>query len=140
MHPRRSVAFALALWCGLAGCAGGTPSPSPSVPSSPAAVSQPSGGVSLRQLGFSNGPVDTVFLPTSVTVTRRVDQVNVTSAFGPAADGPSVVAFLRRTLPAAGWTVDTDAGGSLLFHDAGHDGAFTQSADLWALTLRRTQR
>jgi hypothetical protein len=93
--------------------------------------------VSLRQLGFTNGPVDEVYLPTGVSITRRVDQVNVTTAFGPAADGPSVLGFLRRTLPPDIWAIDTDAGGSLLFHSNGYTGAFTQSPDLWALTLRR---
>jgi len=103
----------------------------------PVVVSRPADGVSLRQLGFTNGPVDVVFLPAQATITRRVDQMNVTTAFGPAAEGATVQAFLRRTLQTDVWKVDADSPGALLFANQGFSAAFTISDDLWALTIRR---
>ncbi len=139
MHPRRrflGLATLLPLGVELAACSAAPPRRLDD-PGPPVAVSRPADGVSLRQLGFSNGPVDAVFLPSSIVVTRRVDQVNVTTAFGLAADGSAVLAFLRRTLSNQIWTIDADHAEALLFHNQGYDGAYTVSPDLWALTLRR---
>lgn len=120
----------------LAACAAAPTAPQD--PGPPVTVSRPPDGVSLRQLGFTNGPVDTVFLPAGVQLTRKVDQVNVTTALGPGDQGATVYAFLRRTLQAGIWVVDADRDTSLLFHNAGYDCAFTTNPDLWGLTLRRT--
>lgn len=120
----------------LAACAAAPTAPRD--PGPPVAVARPPDGVSLRQLGFTNGPVDAVFLPVGVQVTRKVDQVNVTTALGPGDLGPAVYAYLKRTLQVGIWVVDTDRDTSLLFHNAGYDGAFTTNTDLWGLTLRRT--
>lgn len=96
----------------------------------------PSGTVSLASLGWRNGPAGRVFLPVGTTIDRRIDQANVVSAFGPGGASAQVLAALRRTLPAAGWTVTADAGGSLIFADGTYDGAFTSDADVWGLTIR----
>ncbi len=132
---RRFLAYALAAPAVLAACAASPDKPK--TPASPAAVARPPDGISLRQLGFGNGPVDAVFLPLGVVLTRTVDQVNVTTALGPGGQGAAVQAYLRRTLPTGVWTVDTDQEAALLFHSADYDGAFTTNADLWGLTLRR---
>ncbi len=138
LSRRALVRLAGALPVGALGLSACSAAPgTPSDPGPPVAISRPPDGVSLRQLGFTNGPVDTVFLPTTAQITRKVDQVNVTTAFGPGAQSAEVLAYVRRTLPPQVWTVDSDAGGSLIFHSNAYDGAFTSSSDLWGLTVRR---
>ncbi len=136
MPPRRFLLAALPAVVVVAACsaAGVEPGPTPTLPS---VATPPADGVSLRGLGFRNGPVDNVSLPADAAVVRRVDQPNVTTAFGPAADGERVREHLLRTLPAAGWQLDRDTADALLFHVTGYDGAFTRNDELWGLTLRR---
>src|SRR6478672_6508257 len=73
----------------LVGCGAGTePSPSPSPTAGPSASpdssaasisptpSVPSDGISLRLLGFENGPLDAFSIPRHAAVTDHVDQPN----------------------------------------------------------------
>lgn len=106
-------------------------------PSTPTAMkAAPSGTVSMATLGWTNPPSDRVVLPLGVTIVRRVDQANVVTAVGDPGAAASVLATLTDTLPSYGWTITASSGGSLLFHDARYDGAFTSDASLWALTVR----
>lgn len=120
----------------LAGCAAGpAPSPSPATATS-ASYAAPAGTVTLRDLGWRNGPAARVVLPAGVVVTRRIDQPNVVSAFGRGADGEAVSRALAGSLPGMGWTVTAQGGGSIVFSDDRHDGTYTASAEVWGLTIR----
>lgn len=103
------------------------PSPTPSVTAS---------GLSLRESGFSHAP-EAFTIPGNVAITRRVDQPNVVTALFSHDDGVAVLAHLTQQLPAMGFTIDRSGGDSLLFSNAGWDGAFTVSPDISGLTLRR---
>lgn len=137
------VAAALLL-TGLTACSSGAPAPSPAStpPLTPAATvpAVPAGGVSLRQLGFTQGPVDFLTVPAAARVDLRVDQPNnVTAGFG-APEGPEIAAWLRTHLGAGGFRITADSPSAVLFTGHGWDGAFTLGGGQSALTLRRTAR
>ena len=107
-------------------------------PATPAAVTIPADGSSLRALGFSNGPVTAFSVPRDVVVSTRVDQpTGVTAVFTqPAA--AEVAAYLVRTLPRTGFVVTSEATAtaSLTFTGYGWNGSFTGTGDSSAVILR----
>lgn len=126
------VASVLASGCGAA-------APEPSRPSAqPVSTAVPSGGTSLRQLGFANGPAG-FSIPAEVLVAERVDQPNVVTLVLKAPSSSRIAAYLRANLPAMGFEVVGDKDDSLVFRDATYDGAFTAANDVSGLTLRRVQ-
>ena len=144
MRTRRarqaSAGLALTVLLALAGCSAGTPLPAASspAPSAEPSVVAPADGVSLAALGLTHGPVSRVFLPATVQASTRVDQANnVTLVIQrPAAD--ELAGYLRRTLPASGFTVTADnpATTTLTFAGFGWTGTFTGDAAASALLLR----
>ena len=124
----------------LAGCSaapnGTRPSggPSPSAPTAGASI--PADGVSLAELGFQNGPSDRVSLPRGVSFVTSADQPNAVTLVIDRPSGDEVATYLRRTLPAAGFTIDSDLGATLTFTGFGWTGSFTGSAGGSALVLR----
>jgi hypothetical protein len=129
------------------GCGAGDPltsvSPSPSAsapvsPASPAPVVIPSDGVALRAFGYTNGPVDEFSLPRDTTLVAAVDQSNNVTAvlsFPPPAD---VVGYLRKALPAAGFSILTadPSGSAVTFAGHGWRGSFTSDTRASAILLR----
>lgn len=131
------IALALVALLAVSGCSSApvpTPSPTPSV-----TVSAPSGapadGVLLSDLGFVNAPAG-FSIPRGAVIEEQVDSGNNITVVLSAPSGDDVAAYLRRNLPAMGFTITADAGGSLLFESAVHDGAFTVTDALSALSLR----
>ncbi len=90
----------------------------------------------MAALGWKHGPADRVVLPVGASITERVDQANVITAIGDPSMSGAVLQTLTDTLPSYGWTITASGGGSLVFGDAGYDGAFTSDPTLWALTIR----
>lgn len=136
----RGVCVAVLVFGALAGC-GAAPRPDvpqPPPPASTAPVSVPSDGVSLSALGYTEGPVDRVFVPVGAQVSSRVDQPdNVTVVMaGPSA--AELAAFYRRTAPANGFTLTADdpATATLTFAGFGWTGTFTGAIRASALLLR----
>ena len=123
-----------------------TPAPAPSASSTPA-TSAPSvsptatptvSGLTLRQLGFSNGPLDQFSLPSELQVSTRVDQPNVVTIVlaGPS---PEVIEdYLRATLPTEGFAIDAQAadGQAMTFEGHGWSGGFTGTGPNSAVVLR----
>lgn len=142
------MAVGLLAGCGAAVPAGGAP-PGPSgsavrspvpPPSDTAAPPVPAEGITLRELGFQNGPVDAFFVPRTVVITDRVDQPNavtvVVSAPGPA----ELARYYRMTLPRASFTVTADdaATNTLTFTGHGWSGVLTGADGTTAVSLRPT--
>lgn len=128
------ICAALAAAAALSGCSAVPPEPMPTDP--PAAASAaPDGGVLLSDLGFRHAPAG-FSLPATSVLTETVDSANnVTAVLSqPAAD--EVLGYLRTHLPAMGFEVTADADGSLLFQSATHQGAFTSTDAVSAVTLR----
>ncbi len=125
----------------LAAC-GASPAPRPDTPSGPVVTATPAtipaDGVSLATLGFRTGPIQQLSLPRSTLLRARTDQPNAVTAV--IADPPpaEVAAYLRRTLPAAGFTVVEDdlAAMTLRFRGYGWSGWFTGAEQTSALLLR----
>ncbi|WP_036925399.1 hypothetical protein [Acidipropionibacterium thoenii] len=126
----------------LAGC--GAPGSPVSSGSSTAASSAPvpagssaaADAVTLRALGIANGP-DGFPVPEGLIVSEQVDNPNNVTLVIDSFQGESTYQFLRRRLPAAGYTIGDDANQSLVFSGKGWQGAFTVSQEVAALTLRR---
>lgn len=129
------IALALACALALTGCtASQATTPAPSA-TAVAVASAPPDGVLLSDLGFTNAPPG-FSLPAGAAVEQRIDSPNNVTVMLTSPGAPEIIAYLRRELPAMGFTVTADANGSLLFESAGHDGAFTATGDLAALSLR----
>lgn len=132
---RAAIVGAAAL-AGLSGCSAAgqpvPPSPSPSVAIS---VAVPDGGVTLRDLGYTNAP-DGFSVPNDVEITDRVDAHNNVTAVFSAPAGIEIAGYLRDHLPAMGFEVTADKNQSLLFNNGTWDGAFTTSGSTAALSLR----
>lgn len=130
MRRVAGLVFAAAI---LAGCT--TPPPSPPAPEPSRSVPVPSDGVTLAQLGFRNGPGDLV-LPAGLVIRERMDlSTNVTLTIT-SPSGSELAAWLRTSLPAAGFEITADGQDSLLFRRGAWQGAFTVTGDLSALSLR----
>ena len=128
----------------LLGCGAAEPAPSPTVsasslrPSPSGTPRVPADGVTLGELGFSNGPLDTFSIPTSAVVTDRVDQPNAVTIVMTAPPAAALTDYYRRALPAAGFTITADdpATNTLTFAGQGWTGALTGSEDATAVSLR----
>ena len=128
----------------LMGCGAAGPVPRPTAISSTAKPSPtvtprvPADGVTLGELGFSNGPLDTFSIPTTAVVTDRVDQPNAVTIVMSAPDAAALTDYYRRALPAAGFTITADdaATNTLTFAGQGWTGALTGSEDATAVALR----
>lgn len=129
----------------LAGCGapGNGPGPTPSVtgssPSTPAAsASIPADGVSLKELGFENGPTDRLSLPRGLSLATAADQPNAVTLVISRPTAAELADYLRRTLPQAGFTIDSDLGdgATITFTGFGWSGSFTGAGSSSALVLR----
>jgi hypothetical protein len=124
------------------GCGSGeeppTPPPTTGTPSSAAAVTVPADGVTLRSLGYLNGPVEQFTLPRTALVSATVDQPNNVTAVLTSPPPTDVAAYLRRALPATGFTITADDSEALALTFAGHGwtGSFTGSGTTSAILLR----
>ena len=109
-------------------------SPSPEAPSPTATLT----GVTLRQLGFTNGPLDEFSLPRDLVVSTAVDQPNVVTIVLARPSPQTVEDYLRDTLPSEGFTIDAraDAGQAMTFDGNGWSGAFTGTGATSAIVLR----
>jgi len=141
MHTRWAGGF-LGVALALAGCAAPPqPAPVPEPPGSaaitPVPVRVPADGRLLRGFGYSFGPLDSFSLPRGARLATAVDQAdNVTAVVAAPAAG-EVAAYLRRALPAAGYTVTGDVGTSALtFRGHGWSGSFTGDRAVSAVLLR----
>ena len=133
--PVHRITLALVALLAVAGCSAAPgPAPSPSV-TLEAPTQAPPDGVLLSDLGFTNAPPG-FSVPRDAVIEERVDSANNITVVLSAPPGEDVAAYLRRHLPAMGFTITADAGGSLLFESAVHDGAFTLTDGLSALSLR----
>jgi hypothetical protein len=122
-------------------------SASPSSPASPDGSRSPTGtgsgsptalsGLTLRQLGFSNGPEEFT-LPSDLVLATRVDQPNVVTVVLARPSPQTVEDYLRATLPGSGFTIDAraDAGQAMTFVGHGWTGAFTGTGTTTAIVLR----
>ena len=112
----------------------GTPTPKPTL----TAVTVPADGVTLRSLGYLNGPAEQFTLPRTALVTAAVDQPNNVTAVLTQPPPTDVEAYLRRALPATGFTITADdpAGAALTFTGHGWSGSFTASGATSAVLLR----
>jgi len=101
----RRLAAGLVLVTLLGGCSAPVRPELPSAAPPSATVPVPTGGVSLAELGFRNGPVDAFTLPESVVIGTRVDQPNGVTVVLKSPSATAIAGYLRRQLPATGFTV-----------------------------------
>jgi hypothetical protein len=127
----------------LGGCRSGeeppVPPPATEAPNpTSTAVAVPRDGVTLHSLGYLNGPVEQFTLPRTALVSAAVDQTNNVTAVLSSPPPPDVAAYLRRTLPATGFTITADDPEALALTFAGHGwtGSFTGSKATSAILLR----
>ena len=102
-----------------------------SVPAAPELPSATVAGVTLRQLGFTNGPLDEFSLPSDLVVTTAVDQPNVVTIVLARPSPETVEDYLRATIseslrlrpvvPLAGRRLSVDLETDDLFLPAGTD-------------------
>lgn len=126
-----------------AGC-GAAPGPAPVPPPSASAapdpsVSVPADGLPLRAFGYTSGPLDTFSLPRSTVLVTSVDQPDNVTAVLSAPSAVELAAYLRRALPAAGFTVTAGAEGAgptLTFAGRGWTGSVTGAGGTAAVLLR----
>ena len=71
-------------------------------------VSIPADGATLRSFGYTFGPVEQLSLPRSAVISAAVDQANNVTAVLSAPPAGEVAAYLRRALPAAGFSITDD--------------------------------
>ena len=128
------------LGCLLMGCSAAPSSdssPAPTAASTPP-LAIPNDGVTLAALGYLNGPTDQFSLPRTTTVTAKVDQPNNVVAVMSSPSPAEVASYLRRALPAAGFTVNADdpAAKTMSFSGNGWNGSFTGDGRMSAVLLR----
>ncbi len=129
------LSLAIAAAMAVAGCgAQPTSEGSPSV--SPVTVSVPVGGITLRELGFANGPSAAFSIPRDSVLTVRIDQPNVVTLYLSDPPPETALAYFRRALPSSGFTVSADGNSALRFSGLGWDGSIVGGTDT-AVTLRR---
>lgn len=143
------MAVALAWLVMLAGCGAGQDSASPgssasefpsasssSASPSAAAPSVPTDGVTLGQLGFTNGPLDTFSLPATLAISTRVDQPNAVTVVITSPTLSGLADYLRRALPATGYEITAqDPAGTMTFSGHGWTGSVTGDDGVAAVTL-----
>ena len=134
-----ALVAALVLLGGAAGCAAGERPDDPTPTARPTApVSVPADGVTLQSLRYTNGPVEQFSLPRTAVLKAAVDQTNNVTAVL-TSPGPAEVAdYLRRALPATGFTVTADQPDrdTLTFVGHGWSGSFTATGTTSAVLLR----
>ena len=133
------VAAAVVLLGGAAGCAAGERPDDPVSTAPPtAAASIPVDGVTLRSLGYLNGPAEQFTLPRTAVLQAAVDQTNNVTAVLAAPRPAEVADYLRRALPATGFTVTADQPDvdTLTFVGHGWSGSFTATGGTSAVLLR----
>lgn len=125
------------------GCAGELPPPDPTTTSPPAStpagsVSIPADGATLQSFGYTFGPIEQFSLPRSSVISAAVDQANNVTAVLSVPPAGEVAAYLRRALPAAGFTIAEDDPGAMTLTFTGHGwrGSFTGNSSASALLLR----
>jgi hypothetical protein len=138
---RRLAAAIACLGFLLTGCSAGSASdssPASSVASSTEISSVPSDGVTLAALGYLNGPAQQFSLPRRAVVTAKVDQPNNVAMVVSSPRPAEIAAYLRRALPAAGFTVTADdpAATTMTFSGNGWIGSFTGNGRVAAVLLR----
>ncbi len=111
--------------------------PTPTIPTA-TAVTVPADGVTLRSLGYLNGPAEQFTLPRTALVSASVDQPNNVTAVLSSPPPAEVEAYLRRALPATGFTITADGPDASALTFAGHGwiGSFTASDATSAILLR----
>jgi hypothetical protein len=135
------AAVAALLGCLLAGCSAGhssdfnTPPPAAS-PTRPPSI--PSGGVTLAELGYLNGPAQQFSLPSSAVIRAKVDQPNNVVAVVSSPSPVELSSYLRRALPAAGFMIiaDSPATNTMTFTGHGWSGSYTGDERASAVLLR----
>jgi hypothetical protein len=123
-----------------AGCGDGAASQAPNgpQPSTPAVTRALDLGVTLRELGFANGPIDAFSIPQSAVLITGADQptgVTLVLADPPAAQ---LARYLRQTLPPEGFLITRDdrATTTITFTGYGWHGTFTGAQDTSGILLR----
>lgn len=133
------IAAAVVLLGGVAGCAAGE-RPSDPEPTARSTVtpSVPADGVTLQSLGYLNGPVAQFSLPRTAVLQAAVDQTNNVTAVLTSPRPAEVADYLRRALPATGFTVTADQPDrdTLTFVGHGWSGSFTATGATSAVLLR----
>jgi hypothetical protein len=141
----RALLLVLPACLGLVSCGAALPtgeatsSASSVSPSSPTArVSIPPDGVTLAAFGYANGPVMQFSLPRTASLVSKVDQANNVTAVLSSPAPVEVAEYLRRALPATGFTIDQDdqAAVTMTFEGYGWAGSFTANAGISAVLLR----
>jgi len=101
-------------------------------------VSIPADGVALAAFGYTNGPAAQFSLPRASYLVSKVDQPNNVAAVLSRPSPAEVAEYLRRTLPATGFTINQDdrATVTMTFDGYGWTGSFTGNADTSAVLLR----
>jgi len=121
----------------LAGCGAGPVVPDP--PASPSAsasrASVPTGGISLRDLGFDNGPAQ-LSLPVGVVLTTSADQVQQVTLVISSPPPKDVSDYLLRVLPTTGFTVGRHRDDAIEFSGHGWIGSFVATGAVCAVTLQ----
>ena len=125
----------------LMGCSTGSASdssPAPRVASTADVSSIPSDGLTLAALGYLNGPAQHFSLPRTAAVTVKVDQPNNVAMVVSSPPPAEIAAYLRRALPAAGFTITADdaAATTMTFSGNGWIGRFTGNDRVSAILLR----
>lgn len=126
-RPRQLIVLVAAIAV-LTGCSA-VPDYDPPAPDATITASVPPGGMSLRELGGDQGPVDAVTIPRSHQLRVATFQVNVVNLVFVAPDAGELAEWFRTTLPEAGWTITTDSNDALIFTGHGWDGVFTPMGD-----------
>jgi len=98
----------------------------------------PEAGVTLAGMGFAYGPREAFSLPRTVVVTTRVDQPNTVTLVLDSPAPAEVFDYLRRVLPAAGFTITAASppAATLTFAGRGWTGSFTGAGSSSAVVLR----
>jgi hypothetical protein len=101
-------------------------------------VSIPADGVALAAFGYTNGPAEQFSLPRTSSLVSKVDQANNVAAVLSRPAPAEVGDYLRRALPATGFTINTDdrAAVTMTFAGYGWTGSFTANAGTSAVLLR----
>jgi len=125
----------------LTGCSTGSASdssPASPITSSAEISSVPSDGVTLAALGYLNGPAQQFSLPHTAAITAKVDQPNNVAMVLSSPPPSEIAAYLRRSLPAAGFTITADdqAATTMTFSGNGWVGSFTSNDRVSAVLLR----
>ena len=138
----RGAAGSLLLLLVLTGCGGADPTAPArpdgpvTAPATPAPAPVPSDGLPLTAFGYASGPAG-FSLPRSTRLSAAVDQADNVTAVLSAPAPPEVAAYLRRTLPGAGFTLTDDPGGTTLtFRGRGWTGSVTSGSGTTAVLLR----